>query len=81
MFTHPLGAVAFGNSHFGAGVGPIYLDDVECSGSESTLANCSSRSLIYCYGGHSEDAGVRCQGIVSCVNTTLKLDNFQLLLT
>ena len=63
MFTHQIGAVVFGNAHFGAGVGPIYLDDVECSGSESNLTNCSSRSIIYCYGGHSEDAGVRCQGI------------------
>ena len=63
MFTHPTGAVAFGNAHFGAGVGPIYLDDVECSGSESKLSYCSSRSIIYCYRGHLEDAGVRCQGI------------------
>ena len=73
MFTHPLGAVAFGNAHFGAGVGPIYLDDVECSGGESTLANCSTRSLIYCYSGHSEDAGVRCQGIVSFLTATVTL--------
>ena len=63
MFTHQIGAVAFGNAHFGAGVGPIYLDDVKCSGSESKLSYCSSRSIIYCYRGHSEDAGVRCQGI------------------
>ena len=63
MSTHQLGAVAFGNAHFGAGIGPVYLDDVECSGSESNLTNCSSRSIIHCNRGHSEDAGVRCQGI------------------
>ena len=71
IFTHQIGAVAFGNAHFGAGVGPIYLDDVECSGSESNLTDCSSRSIIYCYRGHSEDAGVRCQGInvFSCIKS------------
>ena len=58
----PTGAVAFTNAHFGAGVGPIYLDNVECSGSESNLTDCSSSSIVYCYRGHSEDAGVRCQG-------------------
>ena len=59
----PTGAVAFTNAHFGAGIGSIYLDNVDCSGSESNLTDCSSSSIVYCYRGHSEDAGVRCQGI------------------
>ena len=58
----PTDAVAFSNAHFGAGVGPIYLDNVGCSGSESNLINCSNSSFFSCYNGHSEDAGVRCQG-------------------
>ena len=45
---------------FGAGSGPIYLDDVGCSGSELRLVNCSySHDTADCT--HSEDAGVRCQ--------------------
>ena len=59
---HATGAVAFTNAHFGAGVGPIYLDNVDCSSSESKLLDCTSSSIVYCYRGHSEDAGVRCQG-------------------
>ena len=55
-------AVSFRNAHFGRGVGPIYLDNVDCSGSENNLFNCSNSSVVSCASGHSEDAGVRCQG-------------------
>ena len=59
----PTGAVAFSYAHFGAGTGTIYLDDVGCTGSETRLIDCSRSSSVYCYRGHSEDAGVRCQGL------------------
>ena len=62
----PTGAVTFSNAHFGAGVGPIYLDSVDCSGSETSLTECYSSSIVYCYRGHSENAGVRCQGEFGC---------------
>jgi len=55
-------AVAFSSAHFGAGAGPIYLDNVDCTGRESNLINCPHSSFVSCYYGHSEDAGVRCQG-------------------
>ena len=58
----PTGAVAFSRAHFGAGAGSIFLDNVDCSGSESRLIDCSRSSFVSCYYGHSEDAGVRCQG-------------------
>ena len=56
------GAVAFTNAHFGSGTGPIYLDNVDCNGTESNLTSCEQSSYVSCYYGHSEDAGVRCQG-------------------
>ena len=59
-------AVAFSSAHFGAGVGPIHLDYVDCTGSESNLTNCPHSSSIRCSSGHSEDAGVRCQGKIAC---------------
>ena len=54
--------VAFGNAHFGAGTGTIFLDEVGCSGNEAKLTYCSRSSTVRCSQGHSEDAGVRCQG-------------------
>ena len=52
--------MAFGSAHFGAGTGTIYLDNVDCSGRENRLIGCSHSSSNNC--GHSQDAGVRCQG-------------------
>ena len=57
------GAVAFGSAYFGVGVGTIYLDEVGCTGSENKLTECSRSSSVHCWGGHSKDAGVRCQGL------------------
>jgi len=57
-------AVAFSRAHFGAGTGTIYLDSVGCTGTEANLIDCSRSSSVTCYSGHSEDAGVRCQGII-----------------
>ena len=56
------GALAFCGAHFGTGAGPIHLDDVACSGSESNLTDCSYSLTVTCTNGHSQDAGVRCQG-------------------
>ena len=58
----PTDAVAFSGAHFGAGAGPIHLDNVGCTGSETNLTDCSYNSVVNCLRGHSEDAGVRCQG-------------------
>ena len=56
-------AVAFSNAHFGAGIGSIHLHVVGCTGRETNLTDCPQvRSSVYCLQGHSEDAGVRCQG-------------------
>lgn len=44
---------------FGEGSGPIHMDEVGCSGSESRLVDCSYISNHNCR--HSEDAGVRCR--------------------
>ena len=53
------GAVAFSNAYFGSGYGPIWLDDVNCSGSEPHLLNCKAVKFVHnCT--HFQDAGVQC---------------------
>ena len=49
------------SAFYGQGRGRIWLDNVECVGTERTIGNCSHRgwgTLYYC--DHSEDAGVKC---------------------
>ena len=54
---------AIGSADFGQGSGPIWLDNVMCSGSESTIVNCGHLGVnITRSCSHSEDAGVRCYG-------------------
>ena len=49
------------SAHFGSGTGSIYLDSVGCTGTESRLIDCTRSSVVSCFNGHLEDAGVRCQ--------------------
>ena len=55
-------SLAFSNAHFGSGSGSIFLDNVGCDGSENNLLDCYYAAGSGC-GGHTEDVGVRCQGM------------------
>ena len=66
---------AIGSAGFGQGSGSIWLDNVACSGSESTLASCGHPGIgitSKCF--HYEDAGVKCsEGIC---NNVMQLHRF-----
>ena len=57
-----VGAVAI-TSGFTNGVGQIWLDEVRCSGTELSLAECPANPLGQHNCVHENDAGVRCQGM------------------
>ncbi|XP_063951456.1 deleted in malignant brain tumors 1 protein-like [Lytechinus pictus] len=52
--------INFGHAYFGEGVGDIILDDVYCTGTESSLLDCAHSGLYNHDCLHVEDASVRC---------------------
>ena len=62
MFLCYTGGTEYGNAYFGAGTGPIFLDDVVCTSSANQLLECSSRPILTHNCFHSADAGVGCEG-------------------
>ena len=58
-------AVALKRAFFGRSLSrPIYLDNVGCNGSEPSLLNCAANEVGINNCDHSEDAGVRCNGML-----------------
>ena len=60
--TLSVDAVPLRGAYFGSGSGDIFLDNVVCRGTESSLLECTTNSIGQHNCDHSEDAGVRCEG-------------------
>ena len=53
-------ATARGGGFYGPGRGTIWLDDVACDGSESSLTSCANAGWANVDCGHHKDVGVAC---------------------
>ena len=49
-----------GSAYFGKGTGDIFLDEVQCAGTESRLTDCKHKGIGEHNCGHIEDASVVC---------------------
>ncbi|NXL39600.1 DMBT1 protein, partial [Glaucidium brasilianum] len=64
---------AYGRAHFSRGSGPIWLDNVLCSGTEAALSECLARPWGVHNCDHGEDASVVCT--VTDTPAHLRLEN------
>lgn len=56
-------AKVFNGGQVPPGVGPIFLDNVQCNGTEERLVDCKHSGLGVYKCTHLQDAGVSCTGI------------------
>ena len=54
-------------AYFGEGQGPIHMDNVRCSGAETSLGECAAEGQDAHDCRHSEDAGVICDYVPETV--------------
>ena len=66
-----LATQARGSAYYGQGSGPIWIDDVACSGSESHIYDCRHRGWGNNDCTHSRDASVQCSNAYGSANIRL----------
>ena len=59
---YPRAVRYYGGAHYGRGSGPIWLDNLFCTGTETSLHYCYHRGVGNHNCRHTKDVGVVCQG-------------------
>ncbi|XP_064384964.1 uncharacterized protein LOC135333878 isoform X2 [Halichondria panicea] len=67
------GATAQCCAAYGQGTGSIVLDDLACTGTETSLFDCPHSGIGTHNCGHSEDVGVTCQASTVCTQRDIRL--------
>ena len=63
MYTGAVITTTTTGSVYGLGSGPIFLADVHCSGTETTLLDCRHAAIsLGTLCTHNRDVGVKCEG-------------------
>ena len=65
-------SAALQRARFGEGTGSIWLDNVQCTGNETSLNECNMNDIGDENCGHFEDAGVTCLAAVTLAPPTGK---------
>ncbi|XP_052266898.1 uncharacterized protein LOC127868846 isoform X3 [Dreissena polymorpha] len=67
------GAKSYGRAYFGAGTGPVTINEMRCIGTENDISDCKSSEWLSSKNcGHNEDASVECKTEVRLVNGPTK---------
>ena len=64
IHMHSLDASAVSNAYYGLGSRPIFVTRLKCNGDEKSILECS-HDLYASSCTHSDDAVVRCTGMLS----------------
>ncbi|KAL5005654.1 hypothetical protein ScPMuIL_016812 [Solemya velum] len=59
----PDNAKAYGTAMYGEGSGPIFFDEVNCTGTELDILQCPHESGLDNNCDHTEDAGIKCPSV------------------
>ena len=67
VISSVLGAIPYSTATVGAGTGPVWLQNLMCTGSEQQLFNCSVMATTYAYCSYSNGVSAQCAGKKLCV--------------